>query len=104
MSIILSSKGEDQLLLYGYRYRRDRFTWRCIKDNCKGRGRYNGTTYEMYQNHACQAPNPEEIEKAMYDYEIRKKAKNSHGKSRLVIQEARFKLSSEAAAIIPQYT
>ena len=58
----------------------------------------------MYQSHACQAPNPEEIEKTMYDYEIRKKAKNSHDKSRLIIQEARFKLSSEAAAIIPQYT
>ena len=40
----------------------------------------------------------------MYGYEIRKKAKNSHGKPRLIIQEARFKLSSEAAAIIPQYT
>ena len=102
MSIILSSKGKDQLL-YGYRYRRDRFTWRCIKDNCKDRARYNGTTYEMYQSHACQAPNSEETEKAMYNYEIRKKAKNSHDKARLIIQEARFKLSSEAAAIIPQY-
>ena len=64
MSIILSSKGKDQLL-YGYRYRRDRFTWRCIKDNCKGRARHNGTTYEMYQSYPCQAPNPEEIEKVM---------------------------------------
>ena len=104
MSIILSSKDKDQLLLYGYCYRRDRFTWRCIKDNCNGRARYNRTTYEMYQSHACQAPNREEIEKAMYDYEIRKKAKNSHDKPRLIIQEARFKLSSEAAAITPQYT
>ena len=77
MSIILSSKGKDQLLLNGYRYRRDRFTWRCVKDNCKGRARYNGTTYETYQSHACQAPNPEEIEKLCMIIKLEKKLKLS---------------------------
>ena len=69
MSIILSTKGNDQLLFEGYRYRRDRLTWRCVKDNCKGRVRHNGTTYEMHQSHVCQAPNPEEIEKSVYSYD-----------------------------------
>ena len=44
------------------------------------------------------------IGKSVYSYEIRRKAENSRDKPRLIIQEARVKLSSEAAAIIPQYT
>ena len=57
-----------------------------------------------YQSHACQAPNLEEIEKSIYSYEIGRKTEDSHDKTRLIIEEARVKLSSEAAAIIPQYT
>ena len=104
MSTILSTEGKDQLLLEGCRYRRDRLTWRCIKDNCKDRVCHSGIAYEMYQNHACQAPNPEEIEKFEYSYEIRRKTENSHDKPRLLIQESRVKLSSKVTAIIPQYT
>ena len=48
MSVIKSIKGNDQLLLGGFRYRRDRSVWRCVKVNCKGRARYGGTTYEMH--------------------------------------------------------
>ena len=48
MSIIQSIKAKDQLLLDGYRYRRDKLVWRCVKRNCKGRARHNGVTYEMY--------------------------------------------------------
>ena len=61
MSIIPSTKGKDQLLLEGYRCRRDRLIWYCVKDPCKGLARYNGTPYEMYQSHVCQATNPEEL-------------------------------------------
>ena len=104
MSIVLSTKGKDQLPLESYRYRRDRLIWRCIKDNCKDRACHDGTSYEMYQSHACQAPNPEEIEKSVRSYEIRRKAENPHNKSRLITQEVRVKLSSEVAAIIQQYT
>ncbi|CAF4923920.1 unnamed protein product [Rotaria sp. Silwood1] len=98
MSIILSSKNKDQLLFEGFRYRRDRSVWQCIKDKYKGRARFDENIYEAYKNHTCQAPNPEEIEKAVYNYEIRKKAENSHDPPRLIIQEARLKLSSDAAA------
>ncbi|CAF3904365.1 unnamed protein product [Rotaria sp. Silwood1] len=103
MTIILSSKNKDQLLFEGFRYRRDRSVWRCIKDKCKGRARFDENIYEVYKNHTCQAPNPEEIEKAVYNYEIRKKAENSHDPPRIIIQKARLKLSSDAAAVIPQY-
>ncbi len=84
MSIILSSKNKDQLLLHGFRYRRDRLVWRCIKDKCKGRARFDGNICEAYKDHTCQAPNPEEIEKAIYNYDIRKKAANSHDPPRLI--------------------
>ena len=104
MSTIFSTKGKDQLLLEDYWYRRDRLTWRCVKDNCKCRAHHNGAAYEMYQSHACQAPNPEEIEKSVGSYEIRRKAEYSHDQPRLIIQEARVKFSTEAAAITPQYT
>ena len=64
MSLIKSVKGKDQLLLDGYRYRRDRLAWRCITNKCKGHARYDDGIYTAYQDHVCQAPNPDEIEKA----------------------------------------
>jgi hypothetical protein len=68
MSLIKSIKGSDQLLLDGFRYRRDRLVWRCVKANCKGRARHDGNIYQMYQDHICQAPDPNEIEKALFNY------------------------------------
>jgi hypothetical protein len=50
------------------------------------------------------APDPDEIEKAVFNHEIRKKDKQYHGPPRLIIQDARLKLSSDAAATIPQYS
>ena len=104
MSIIKSTKGSDQLLLDGFRYRRDRLVWRCIKDGCKGRARYNENSFKMYRDHICQAPNPDEIEKAVFHYEIRKKAEQTHDPPRLIIQEVRLKLSQDVAITIPLYS
>ena len=67
MSLIKSSKGNDQLLLDGFRYRRDKAVWRCVKDKCKGRARSDGNSFKMYQAHICQAPDPDEVEKALYN-------------------------------------
>ena len=97
-------KGSDQLLLDGYRYRRDRLLWRCVKANCKGRARCDGITCKMDLDHICQALDPNEIEKALFNYEIKKKARQCYDLSRLIIHEARLKLSSNAAIIIPQCT
>ncbi|CAF1060587.1 unnamed protein product, partial [Rotaria magnacalcarata] len=104
MSFIKSGRGNDQLLLDGFRYRRDRLVWCCIKDRCKGRARYDENTFKMYWDHICQVPNPDEIEKAVYNYEVRKKAEQSHDLPRLIIQETRLKLSSDAAITIRQYS
>ncbi|CAF4536466.1 unnamed protein product, partial [Rotaria sp. Silwood2] len=91
------------LLLDGFRYRRDKAVWRCVKDKCKGRARSDGNSFKMYQDHICQAPHPDEIEKALYNYEIRKKAAECHDTPRLIIHEARLKLSSDVAITSPQY-
>ena len=58
----------------------------------------------MYRDHICQAPNPDEIEKAVFHYEIRKKAEQTDDVPRLIIQEAQLKLSEDAAIIIPLYS
>ena len=102
MSIIKSTKRNDQLLLDSFRYRRGRLVWRCIKDGCKGHARYNENSFKMYRDHICQAPNPDEIEKAVFHYEIRKKAEQTHDPPRLIIQEARLKLSQDDVITIPQ--
>jgi hypothetical protein len=68
MSIILSTGGKDQLLLDGFRYRRDKLIWRFVEDNCEGRAQHDGTIYEIYQSHSRQKPNPEEIVYFLYMY------------------------------------
>ncbi|CAF1201064.1 unnamed protein product [Rotaria sordida] len=60
--------------------------------------------FKMYQDHICQAPDPNEIEKALFNYEIKKKAEQCHDLPRLIVHEARLKLSSDAAITIPQCT
>lgn len=103
MSLIKSVRGKDQLLLDGYRYRRDKLVWRCVSKNCNGRARYDDDIYTAYQDHICQAPNPDEIEKALYNHEIKTNAQQCHDPPRLIIQNARLKISSDAAINIPQY-
>ena len=104
MSFFKSIKGNDQLRLDGFRYCRDRSVWLCLNANCKGRTRYNGTTYNMYQDHICQAPDPNEIEKALFTYENRQKAELCYDLPRLIIHEARLKLSFDATITVRQCT
>ena len=50
MSVLRSSKDKDQLLLDGFRYRRankSQSTWRCCKNNCAGRVRFDGFQYVL---------------------------------------------------------
>ena len=102
MSLIKSIKGNDQFLLDGFRYRRDRSVWRCVKASCKGRVRYDGISYEMYRDHICQALDPNEIEKALFTHEIRQKAELCHDPPRLIIHEVRLKSSFGSAITAPQ--
>ncbi|CAF4370280.1 unnamed protein product, partial [Didymodactylos carnosus] len=90
-------RGKDQLLLEGYRYRRDHVDWRCVKDYCTGRVLYNGVRYEMFRGRMCDAPNPEEVQRAIFNEEIRDKARSTHNTPRQVIQDARLKINIEIA-------
>ncbi|CAF4307611.1 unnamed protein product, partial [Rotaria sordida] len=58
----------------------------------------------MYQDHACQASDPNGTEKALFMYEIKKKAEQCHDSPRLIIHGTRLKLSSDAAITISQCT
>jgi hypothetical protein len=63
MSIVKSSRNKDQLLLNGYRYRRankSQTIWRCCRNNCAGRVRFDGIGYVNVTDHL-HAPNPEEF-------------------------------------------
>ena len=70
---------------------------------CKDRARSDGNSFKMYRDHICQAQDPDEVEKALHNYEIRKKAAECHDTPRLIIHEARLKLSSDAAVTSPHY-
>ena len=55
----------------------------------------------MCQDHICQAPDPNELEKALLNYEIKKRARRCYDPPRLIVHETRLKLSSDTAIIIP---
>ncbi|CAF4468473.1 unnamed protein product [Didymodactylos carnosus] len=102
-NVIKTGRGKDQLLLEGYRYRRDHVNWRCVKDYCTGRVLHNGVRYEMYRGHMCEAPNPEEVQRAIFNEEIRDKAPSTHNTPRQIIQDARLKINIESSSILPQF-
>ncbi|CAF0792846.1 unnamed protein product [Rotaria sordida] len=77
---------------------------KCLQLAYMGRARYDDGIYTTYQDHICRAPDPDEIEKALYNYEIKKNAQQCHDPPRLIIQNARLKISLDAAINIPQYT
>ena len=81
MSVVKSSKNKDQLLLNGYRYHRvnkSQVIWRCCKNNCAGRVRFNIIEYVKVTDHV-HAPNPEEIISMEFRSIINTGATTSHG-------------------------
>jgi hypothetical protein len=84
MSLIKTIEGSDQLLLDGFRYRGDRSVWRCVKAGCRGHAPPDGTIFKMYKDHICQVRDPNEIVKALYNYEIKKKVAQCHDLPRLI--------------------
>jgi hypothetical protein len=70
MSIVKSSKNKDQLLLDAYRYRRankSQVIWRCCRNDCAGRVRFDGKGYVKVTDHV-HAPNPEETISMEFNY------------------------------------
>jgi formate dehydrogenase maturation protein FdhE len=63
MSIIQSSRGKDQLLADGFRYRRannSQVTWRCVRNNCAARMTSRDIEYIHLIDHN-HAPNSDEL-------------------------------------------
>jgi hypothetical protein len=51
MSIDQSIRGEDQLILNAFRYRKDWLVYCCVKGNCRERTRYDRVSYEIYKDY-----------------------------------------------------
>ncbi|CAF3471643.1 unnamed protein product [Rotaria sp. Silwood1] len=90
MSIVKSSKNKDQLLLSGYHYRRankSQIIWRCCRNDCAGRVRFDGTDYIKVTDHL-HAPNPEETISVEFKSNISSGATISHDPPRRIIHQA----------------
>lgn len=78
MSIVKSSRNKDQLLLYGFRYRRanqSQIIWQCCRNDCAGRMRFDGTAYVNVADHL-HALSPEEVMSVEFKFKDRKWCRN----------------------------
>ncbi len=106
MSIVKSSKNQDQLLLDGYRYRRankSKTIWRCCRNNCAGRVRFDGIGYVSVTDHL-HAPNPEETISIEFKSDITSSATTSHDPPRRIIHQALLNVDKINGAAVPNYS
>ncbi|CAF3602513.1 unnamed protein product [Rotaria socialis] len=106
MSIVKSSKNKDQLLLDGFRYRRDRKSqtiWRCCRNDCGGRASFDGAIYIKVNDHI-HAPNPEETIATEYKSKFVNSAITSHDPPRRIIHEVLLGISKEDGTAVPNYS
>jgi FLYWCH zinc finger domain len=106
MSIVKSSKGKDQLLLDGFRYRhanKSQTTWRCVKNNCAGRITFDDTQYIKLTDHI-HAPNPDDIIAAEFKSKMIERAITSHDPPRRIIHEGLLNVEKDDATALPSYT
>ncbi|CAF0775449.1 unnamed protein product [Adineta steineri] len=106
MSIIKSSKKQDQLLLDGYCYRRAKSsetTWRCSKNNCAGRVRFDNIKYVSITDHN-HAPNPEQTIANEFKSKISNSATISHDPPRRIIHEVLLSIDKNDGTAVPTYS
>ena len=106
MSIIKSSRNKDQLLLDGFCYRRannSQLIWRCYRNNCAGRVRFDGTQYNNVTDHN-HAPNPDQLIAAEYRSRIIDSAVTSYYPPRRIINEALAYVDKNDGTAVPTYT
>lgn len=106
MSIVKSSKNKDHLLLDGFRYRsanKSQSIWRCNKNNCAGRVRFDGSQYLTVTDHV-HAPCPEESIAIEFKSKIVDSAVTSYYPPRRIINEALTIVSKGDGAAVPSYT
>jgi hypothetical protein len=106
MSIIKSSKNKDQLLLDAYRYRRankSQVLWRCCRNDCAGRVRFDGIEYAKVTDHV-HAPNPEETISMEFRSNITSGATTSHDPPRRIIHQALLNVNKNDGSAVPNYS
>ena len=106
MSMIKSSKGKDQLLLDGYRYRRankSQTTWRCVRNNCAGRVASENSEYVKLTDHN-HVPNPDELLSIEFKAKINERAVASTNAPRKIIHEAFLDIHPADASAISNYS
>jgi len=105
MSIIQSSKGKDQLLLDGFRYRRankSQTTWRCVRGGCAGRVTFDSMEYTILTDHN-HVPNPDELISIEFKAKVNKRAETSTDAPRKIIHEALLDVHPADGSIITNY-
>ena len=97
-------KGTEQVLVDGFRYRRNRSIRGYVKGNCNGRAPYDGATDEIWIRITnVDTPNTNEMEKAPFNDEIRQKAELCCDPSKLIIDEACLNLFSDTVMMTAPY-
>ena len=106
MSIVKSSKGNDQLLFEGFHYRRankSQVTWRCVLNRCAGCLNFNSNTYVILTNHS-HAPNPNALISIELKSKVSENAVISNVAPRKIIHEALLSVHPDDASGIDNYS
>ena len=106
MSIIKSSKNQDQLLLDGYCYRRAKTSetiWRCGRNNCADSVCFDDMKYVTVTNHN-HAPNPDQTISNEFKSKISKNAAISHYPPRRIIHEVLLSINKNDGTAVPNYS
>ena len=104
-AIVHSSKGKDQLLVDGFRYRRankSQTTWRCVRSNCAGRVTWDNAECITTTDHN-HTPNPDELLSIEFRAKINKRAETSTDPPRKIIHEAFLDIHPSDALAVSNY-
>jgi hypothetical protein len=105
MSIIESSKGKDQLLVNGFRYRRankSQITWRCVHGNCAGRVTFDNMECIILTDHN-HVPNPDGLISIEFKAKVNKRAETSTDAPLKIIHETLLDVHSADGSTITNY-
>ena len=108
MSVVQSSRNQDQLLLDGYVYRRaapSSSVCRCGRNDCPGRVRPGpGETQYILTTHHIHAPNPEQTIANEFKSKIVHHAMISHDAPRRIIHEVLLSVDQNDGTAVPNYS
>lgn len=110
MELVKSQKDKNNLILNGYRLRKDRVnsdgstSWRCVVKLCKGRVKVDSSgTLTNITDHD-HPPDPEGVEATKVVANIRHRAATNVEKPRQIVQQCTAGLPLACASHLPSYT